>query len=214
MLDYEKSNLIHKIGFVKKGMSETLRKIRSTNCSHLLLKTDIEKIITNKNELNEIKIGVYTHDEYRKNIHNQIAAALMIDDAKIYIKKDYNFDYLDSKNRFCVKPFDESIENFYSHMSMMTLNLYVTFSECWGQVITESLLLGVPCLASNNSGIFDYNDFLKENLIVDEYDDSNSIYKKIIQVIEKRESISREGIKYIHELNKIADEKLNLFLND
>ena len=26
MLDYEKSNLIHKIGFVKKGMSETLRK--------------------------------------------------------------------------------------------------------------------------------------------------------------------------------------------
>ena len=99
-------------------------------------------------------------------------------------------------------------------MSMMTLNLYVTFSECWGQVITESLLLGVPCLASNNSGIFDYNDFLKENLIVDEYDDSNSIYKKIIQVIEKRELISREGIKYIHELNKIADEKLNLFLND
>ena len=40
----------------------------------------------------------------------------------------------------------------------MTINSYVSFSECWGQLITESLLMGVLHTA-NNSGIFDGDDF-------------------------------------------------------
>ena len=56
-----------------------------------------------------------------------------------------------------------------------TINTYVSFSECWGQLITESLIMGVPCLAANNSGIFDENDFLFEKLVVKEFDDSNFI---------------------------------------
>lgn len=212
ILDLESDNYINKIGFVKKGMSESLRKIRGTNSSHITLLTDLNLTKYKSKVDNVIRIGVLTHDHYRKNIHNQIAAALMVNNSVIHIKKNYNYQYFKSDNRFCVQPFFESIDDFYKSLAKMTINTYVSFSECWGQLITESLLLGVPCLAANNSGIFDGNDFLREKLIVNEFDDSNSIYKKIMAAIECRNEISDEGISYVKILNNLSKDNIKIFL--
>ena len=212
ILDLESSNKINKIGFVKKGMSESMRNIRSTNCCHLLLKTDL-KLMKHKTKVDkQIRIGVLTHDQYRKNIHNQIAAALMVKRSVVHIKKNYNYQYFKSDNRFAVEPFSESIEDFYKSFAKMTVNTYVSFSECWGQLITESLLLGVPCLAANNSGVFDGNDFLREKLVVDEFDDSNAIFKQMMIALDFREEISKTGIEYVIQLNKLAHESFNKFI--
>lgn len=213
LLNLEKEKKINKIGFVKKGMSESLKKIRNTNGCHIILKTNLNlsKFITKQND-NKLKIGVHTHNLYRKNIHNQIAAALMVDKSIVHIKKNYNYKYFNSENRFVVDPFFESIDDFYKNFAKMTINTYVSFSECWGQLITESLIMGVPCLGANNSGIFDHSEFLKSKLIVNELDDSNSIYKQIQLVLENRDEISKKGVEYISLLNRLSDEKLKTFL--
>ena len=111
-----------------------------------------------------------------------------------------------------VHPFFESYFDFLQLLGSMTLNFYVSFSECFGLVVTESLSLGVPCLASYNSGIFDYDDYLKEMLIVKDYDNSEAIYKQAELVLANRHKISERGIEYIKELNKIAKGKIQNFI--
>jgi glycosyltransferase involved in cell wall biosynthesis len=81
-------------------------------------------------------------------------------------------------------------------------------------LIAESLAMSVPCLAADNSGLFDYDEELKNFLVVKEFDDSNAIYKQAIVALENREFISKRGIEYVKTLNKIAKVRLNAFIND
>ena len=92
-------------------MSETLR-IRNTNC-HIILKIDLKLKRYQTRAENKTRIGVLTHDQYRKNIHNQIAAALMVKDSFVHIKKNYNYQYFKSDNRLIIEPFFKSIDDFY-----------------------------------------------------------------------------------------------------
>ena len=213
ILELESSNQITKIGFVKKGMSETLSKIRNTNCCHIILKTDLKLKRYQTRAENKTRIGVLTHDQYRKNIHNQIAAALMVKDSFVHIKKNYNYQYFKSDKRFVVETYYESIDDFYKSFAKMTINSYVSFSECWGQLITESLLMGVPCLAANNSGIFDGNDFLRDKLVVNEFDDSNAIFKQMMIAINLREEISKIGTEYVIQLNELSEKSYKRFIS-
>lgn len=215
ILELNKKKIVNRIGFAKKGMSETLKKVANIEAHHIIQMTiPIEREIFIQNiNTSALELGVFTHDLYRKNIHNQIAAALMFPESKVHIHKDYGFDYLYSNQRLFAHPFFETYDDFLQLLGSMDLNFYVSFSECFGLIITESLSMGVPCLAADNSGIFDYNDYLKKMLIVNEFDDSNAIYLQALKVIENKEEISRKGVEYITSLNKIAKEKLNLFLS-
>lgn len=213
ILNLNKKGFIDKIGFVKKGMSESLETITGLNCEFLIpitKKISSQKI---KNDFSDIKIGVLTHDLYRKNIDNQIAASLMIKEAIIVIQKNYNYSYFFSDDRFLIKPFFESYDDHLNYLRQLSLNMYVSFSECFGLVISESLSMGVPCLVSNCSGILDYNLELKELLTVDEYDNSNAIYKKALNVIENSEYISKMGIEYIDLLNEKAKKLFDNFIS-
>jgi glycosyltransferase involved in cell wall biosynthesis len=215
ILELNKTGLVKKIGFVKKGMSETLKKTVGIETYYLIpmtIPTEYKGFNKNINS-SELNLGVLTHNQYRKNIHNQVAAALMFENSKVHIHEKYEFDYLFNNYRLFVHPFFESYSDFLQLLGSMTLNFYVTFSECFGLVITESLSLGVPCMASYNSGIFDYDDYLKEMLIVKDYDNSEAIYKQAELVLASRQKISERGIKYIKELNKIAKEKLLNFID-
>jgi glycosyltransferase involved in cell wall biosynthesis len=215
IIELNKIGYVKKIGFVKKGMTETINKVAEID-THFLIPMMIP--IENKGfssiiNTNELNLGVFTHELYRKNIHNQVAAALMFENANVHIHKNYGFDYLFSDHRLFIHPFFESYNDFLQLMGSMTLNFYVSFSECFGLVITESLALGVPCLAADNSGLFDYDEELKSFLIVNEFDDSNAIYKQAMIVLENRQWISKRGIDYVKALNKIAKEKFNKFLS-
>jgi glycosyltransferase involved in cell wall biosynthesis len=215
ILELHKSGFVKKIGFVKKGLAETIEKVTGIKTYFIINKTNVieSKRIISTDCTSGLNIGVYTHDQYRKNIHNQVAAALMFENAKVHIHKNYGFDYLFSDHRLFIHPFFESYNDFLQLMGSMTLNFYVSFSECFGMVITESLAMGVPCLAADNSGLFDYDEELKNLLIVKEFDDSNAIYKQAMIVIENRQLISNRGIDYVKVLNKIAEEKFRDFIN-
>jgi len=213
IIELHQRGIIHKIGFMKKGLPETLNKVAGIK-SEFLITIVNEHAGMNVAPANGFNIGVFTHDSFRKNFHNQVAAALMFDDAMVHVHQNENLEYLQSNHRLKIHPFSESYEDFLRTLGSMTMNFYVTFSECYGMVIAESLSLGVPCLAGNSSGIFDSNNELARWLLVEEYDNAEAIFHQAQKVLENREQISKMGKEYIPHLNSIAREKLKNFLQD
>lgn len=204
---------IHRIGFIKKGLSEYFSNTCSAKCFDLPLKTKLPENIEKSIPENGINIGVFGNSNFNKNIHNQVAAALFINESKVHIICDHDFSYLDKNNRI-IKHNKTERKEFLGLMASMTINSHISFSESWGQIVTESLALGVPCLTSNNNGIFDYDDYLAEKLIVNQYDNPIGIAKQIEKVLNEREEIRNRGIEYVKELNIIAEEKLKAFFAD
>ncbi len=209
------AGIIKSIAFNKKGMDETFKKIRKINAGYILLNTPFVKLSLNKLSSidNKIHIGILANNNFRKNIHNQVAAALMIDNSIIHCTSDESFKYLDSENRIVRHPSNLSHIDYLNLLGSVDINMYITYSESWGLVITESLMLGVPCLAADNSGIFDYDDYLREMLIVKEFDDSNAIFKQAQIVLENKDSISKRGVDYVIKLNEKAQHKLIDFIS-
>lgn len=213
ILTLARSGKIKRLGFVKKGMSETIESLTGVKGAHIRLFTRIpENISPSTFDNNQPNIGVFTHDIYRKNIDNQIVAALMVKNAKVHTQKNYDYAYTFSENRLVYHPYFNNYVDFLSLLDAMSVNLYVSFSESFGQVITESLALGVPCLAADNSGIFDFDKYLHDLLVVKEFDDSNAIYKKLINIIKLENDIQSQLRSYIILLNNKSYESVKHFL--
>lgn len=213
ILNLAASGKIHRIGFIKKGLSEYFNNTSSAKCFDLPLKTKLPENIEKSILENGINIGVFGNTTFNKNIHNQVAAALLIKESKVYVICDLDFSYLDKNNRI-IKHGKTERKEFLGLMAAMTINSHISFSESWGQIVTESLALGVPCLTSDNNGIFDYDDYLAEKLIVNQYDNPIAIAKQIESVLKERKEISEKGIEYIKQLNIISKENLKVFLAD
>tara|TARA_B110000285_G_scaffold235444_1_gene317194 strand:- start:7991 stop:9064 length:1074 start_codon:yes stop_codon:yes gene_type:complete len=209
-----RERIIDKIGFNKNGLAETTQKLFKVECQQYFNKTIAPLKSSKKNQLDIINIGVLANHDFRKNIHNQVAGALLIDHSNVYVGKKDKFDYFENhmhriKNTPDLLPHNEFIQVIHN----MTINMYVSFSESWGHVILESLAGGIPCLASNTSSIFDSNEVLANALIVDKFDDSFAIYKKAKSILDNYEEISAESIKHVQHINKLADDKMDNFLN-
>ncbi len=215
IIELNKQGIIHRIGFIKKGMAETFKAVAGIDAFHLIPMTKpINDAVENKIQAIEgLHIGVFTHHDYRKNIDNQVAAALIFPESTVHVHSNINFDYLLNDHRIIEHPFAEDYNDFLALIGSMTLNFYVTLSECFGLFITESLSTGVPCLAADNSGLFDYDHELKKFLVVEEFDNSSAIYEKAKIVLTLREALIPEGKHYVKTLNKVAQNKLNAFLN-
>lgn len=213
LADLSKNKKVDKIGFVKKGLDKSFNKLTGVNCYPILLKTD-ENIFKIKSEKKEgVNIGVLTHDAFRKNIYNQTSAALMVDNAIVHMKSPYKTFYLGNNERIKIHSYIESREAFLKLLGSMQVNLYVTYSECWGQFVNESLAMGTPCLTSDVSAVLDFDDELKRKLIVKEHDNDFAIYEKILEVLSDLDWFTERGKKYVLKLNELSKEKLNIFLN-
>jgi glycosyltransferase involved in cell wall biosynthesis len=208
----QKERIIGRIGFMKKGMAETMQSVTGLEATHVLTIVREDFAVT-LHTLPGLNIGVFTHDTFRKNMHSQVAAALMFKESAVHVHDHSSLSYLQSEKRLHSHPFTESYDDFLEWLASMTMNFYVTFSECYGMVIAESLSLGIPCLASNSSGFFDYDEFLGNALVVEEYDNSEAIYRKAQEVLLNREEIAVRGKEYLKKLNGIARQRLQDFLN-
>ena len=203
---------IQRVGFVKKGLAEYFSQTLHLQCFYLPLLTRIPENLTEIYPEPGLHIGVFGNNSFNKNIHNQVAAALLIPGANIHVLGKDDFTYLQVHKRI-VHHKQMSRPEFISLLGSMTINLHISFSESWGQIVTESLAMGVPCLTSNNNGIFDYDDFLANELIVYNYDNPWLIAKQISNVLLKHDEISQQGYEYIKILNNIAEEKLQEFIH-
>lgn len=211
LIEMKKKGFVTKIGFNKNGLAETVNKLYNVDTFSYYNKTLITQNNTDTREINssDLKIGVLANTDFRKNIDNQVAAALMIQKSDVFVKNKKAVDYLDmNKNRLYEFPNTLPHLDYVKLLHQMKINMYVSFSESWGHVILESLAGGVPCLASNTSSIFDDNTFLKNHLIVEKFDDSYDIYKKTVNVIKNYTEISDECKKHVVFINNKAEEIL------
>jgi glycosyltransferase involved in cell wall biosynthesis len=141
---------IKRIGFVKKGMAETVSKLLGYTCFHTPLPTPIIPKEIKKLELDrsKIHIGVFGADTFNKNLHNQVVHALLIENSIIHVLDKSIFSYLNMEHRIVEHGKNLPKEKFLSILGSMDLNLYMSYSESWGLVAFESEAMGVPCIQS------------------------------------------------------------------
>jgi len=207
-----KQKKIHKLGFVKKGLAETFSQLWEIDCYELPLPTKTKDIKVST--LPGLNIGVFGYHNFNKNVINQVYAALLIPNAKVHVLGYSDvFDKI-NKERLVIHPNGLPQKEFLCLLGAMDLNLHLSFSESWGQIVTESLAMGVPCLSSHNNGIFDYDDFLADKLLVSQNDNPVAIAEKIKAVLKEREVLAVKGNTYSKQLNKVTEEKINNFLQN
>lgn len=205
-----KENRIHKIGFVKQGMAETFQSFFDTPCQFVMNKTP--RIIKNTNVSNTI--GVLTNHSFRKNTPTQVIAALSLKKYRVSVFESNDYDAFDINKRL-IKLTHLPHDEFLDTLSSNIINSHVTFSESYaGQVFTESLAVGVPCLTSLTHGYLDDSEELRKALVVDRFDDAWAIAQKMEKVIADREHLSKVGLVYSEQMNQKADELLKKFLEE
>jgi glycosyltransferase involved in cell wall biosynthesis len=210
-----KEKKFDRIAFIKKGLDTCINKIFKLNAAHVIIPPpDVSGICRERAIMRKsIHIGVFANNQLRKNVHNQIAAALMIDNTLVHTTSKNEYVYFDAGDRIIEHPTYMPWDSFMFLLSQMDINLYNTYTETWGQIFIESLALGVPCLTNNSSGVLDFDDELREKLLVPEHDNPTAFAKKIEQALAEKEQIISLSARYISLLAKISREKLNDFLN-
>ena len=143
---------IKKIGFIKKGMAETVHQLFGFDCQHVQLpKPKIPEGIQQLNlDRSKFHIGVFGADTFNKNLHNQLVHALLIENTIIHVLDKSIFEYLNMSERIIEHGKNLPKEKFLQILGSMDLNLYMSYSESWGLVSYESEAMGVPCIGSLN----------------------------------------------------------------
>jgi len=209
-----KQRRIMKLGLVKKDLDNSMTILTGSKCYPILLKCNVDNSVLRPHIYDGFNIGVLCHDLMRKNIYNQLSAALLIKGSRVHVKDLYHAHYLMNEHRFVVHEYLSDRTEFLRILGGMQINLYVTFSECWGQFVSESLMLGVPCLTSNVSSVLDFDPELKRRLIVDEFDNDYAIFKRIEECKEDLDWFKSAGPVYVEKVNGLAQDYLNKFVYD
>jgi len=210
LIEFVKARKITSIGFIKAGMAKTVSKVYNLKCTDLVLPTHLQGEIRKK-PTDEIHIGCLVNNSFRKNLHNQVNAALMLENAIVHVFENDDLNYLPQDRLVQHKLMDH--ESFIKLLGSMHINLHVTYSESWGQVLSESIALGVPCLSAYTSAYFDYDDNLRKALLVDGFDDSWHIYNKLKTVLTNYNAIAEECLAYADNINNLSIEKMKGFID-
>jgi glycosyltransferase involved in cell wall biosynthesis len=184
MIDLAQKGKIKKIGFVKSGLEKWANAIFSIPTCQLQLKpiapTSEIPIVKTPEKIN---IGIFGNTSFNKNLYNQIAAALAVENVVIHTSLKTKFSEFGFDDRIIIHPFMDHL-TFIQLISQMDINLHLSFSEgMGGQVFTESLAAGVPCLTSYNNEYLKHDSELLKLLTVEQYENPWQISKAIKQII-------------------------------
>lgn len=208
LLDEIKEKRIHKMGFLKQGNPEIFQKLFQIPSFLILNKNPKSK----KGIETSQTIGVLTNQSFRKNTPTQVIAALSLKEYYVSIFDSTEYDSFDIHQKLVKNP-HLSHDKFLENLAKNIINSHVTFSEAsGGQVFTESLALGVPCLTSLTHGYLNDSEELHKALVVDRFDDAWAIAQKMEEVIANRSQLSKLGLAYSLQMNDKANELLSQFL--
>lgn len=205
MIQDVQSGKINRIGFVKSGLDKWAKSVFNIDCTQLQLRPlgKIDFGFDSNKSASKIKIGVFGNTSFNKNLFNQIAGALAVENTEIHTTINTGFEELGFKDRLVIHPFLSHFD-FLKLMAQMDINLHLSFSEgMGGQIFTESLSQGVPCLTSYNNEYLKYDQFLLDLLTVKQYENPWEIKRSIenILLVEKGDLEKRliEYSMYIEE---------------
>lgn len=210
-----KENYIQRIGFVKSGLAEWASVVFDINSNWLLLfpYEYLENQIKIKD--GKIHIGVFGNTSFNKNIHNQIAAALTIENSVIHTFASCTIFEEHFTQRIIKYPMMTQHE-FVKLLSSMDLNMHLSFSEgMGGQTFTESLAQGVPCLTSYNNEYLKHSAYLSELLIVNQYENPSQIASSIKKVLnENKDTLKSSLLSYSELIRSEAEVLLHKFVSE
>jgi glycosyltransferase involved in cell wall biosynthesis len=214
MISLAKEGKIKKIGFVKSGLEKWSNLLFSIpTCQLQLRPISPLDYISNHKKSDKINIGIFGNSSFNKNIYNQIAGALAVENSIIHTSLDTKFSEMGFDDRIIVHPFMDHL-TFIRLISQMDINLHLSFSEgMGGQVFTESLALGVPCLTSYNNEYLRHDVELLNLLTVEQYENPWQISQAIEKVISFDLSLLKNKlINYSSVVEKEHEYLLDLFL--
>ncbi|MBL57407.1 MAG: hypothetical protein CMP61_09475 [Flavobacteriales bacterium] len=208
IIEYSKKNIINRIGVVKKGLDEWLKKATNKEIFRVIPPLSLpSKLNPLKRDNTQIHIGIFGNSTYNKNRHTQVFAASLIKNSVIHILEPNEFDYILPKDR--IKTYSGlSRKQFIELLGSMHLNLYCSFSESWGQVIIESLSLNVPCLYSCNSDISDIIESV--TYVIQDYDNVMALTNKIKEVINQNLNTDFDLEKFNKKVNEYNDKMIKI----
>lgn len=216
MIELAQKGKIKKIGFVKSGLESWCSQLFNIPTSQLQLKP-ISPVLQTMNfkKTNKINIGIFGNISFNKNLYNQIAAALAIENVIIHTSLETKFPAFGFDDRIIIHPFLDHL-TFIQLISQMDINLHLSFSEgMGGQVFTESLALGVPCLTSFNNEYLKHDLYLQKLLTVDQYENPWQISKAIKHIISLDMSLLEKRLKdYSLIIEKEHENLLESFLSN
>ena len=201
-----RDGIVERTGYVKKGMAGVVSRLFNIKAWELMVPPG--PVSDQPRHFNDsVKIGVPGTSSFNKNLHNQVAGALMTDDSTVHVLDESLFTYMNNPR---IQGYGGLLnkEDFLNFIGSMSVNLYLSYSECFPQVVIESLSLGVPCITSNNNGIFDHDPYLAEWLVALEYDNPEAIGRHVEKVLENRNELSVKGLEYIRLLNEISEKRV------
>jgi glycosyltransferase involved in cell wall biosynthesis len=205
--------IINRIGVVKEGLDSWFKNKTSTKVFRVIPTLKIpDNLNIIKFDDGKTHIGVFGNSSYNKNRHSQVVAASMIENSVIHIIEPNEFNYTIDSNKIITHK-NLNRNEFLSLLGSMDINLYCSYSESWGQVVLESIALGIPCITTANSGILNWDNELSNHLIVKEYDNINAIKNQIKVVLNNHSHISILGKNYITIVNHTANQKINALLS-
>jgi glycosyltransferase involved in cell wall biosynthesis len=216
MIQLAQTNKIKKIGFVKSGLEMWSSSLFSISTNQLQLKPMAPVSATmNFKKSNKINIGIFGNSSFNKNLYNQIAGALAVENTVIHTSLQTKFTEFGFDDRIIVHPFMDHL-TFVQLISQMDINLHLSFSEgMGGQVFTESLAAGVPCLTSYNNEYLKHDLELQQLLTVEQYENPWQISKSIEQVISLDLSLLEKRLKdYSLIIEKEHENLLESFLSN
>ncbi|MBI4733854.1 MAG: hypothetical protein HY779_03415 [Rubrobacteridae bacterium] len=204
------NGVIEKIGFCKKGMIEHFidRGINAHFLMNRFPKVDVARKIV---DINNPSIAVLGSKQWRKNLLNQIIGALHVENAKVHINQVPEYDYVKTLARV-VEHGWMTPEEAFKLMSSMTLNFYISLSECFPMVVIESLATLTPCLTSNTSNVYDYDLSLKDYLVVNELDNPIAIRDAAERVLRDYDVVVDKIKNYLPVLGDKIDDSIEQFL--
>ena len=216
MIDLAQKGKIKKIGFVKSGLENWANSIFSISTCQLQLKpiaTTSESPYVKTSE--KINVGIFGNTSFNKNLYNQIAGALAIENVIIHTSLTTKFSEFGFDDRIIEYPFMDHL-TFIQLISEMDINLHLSFSEgMGGQVFTESLAAGVPCLTSYNNEYLKHDNELLKLLTVEQYENPWQISKAIEQIISLDLSFLGRRLKdYSLIIEKEHEKLLESFLSN
>jgi glycosyltransferase involved in cell wall biosynthesis len=207
------SGKLDKIGLIRKDLVKPLSELFSINCFELrnvcIIPEHFELLRLNKEK---IHIGIFGGNTFNKNLHNQVAGALLVNNSVIHVGNLSSFRYWNQANRIIEHGTALNRSEFLRILASMDLNMYLSFSESFGQVALESLAVGVPSLVSSTSNILNDSPSLDKHLSVSDVDKPQVIADKIETILANRTSIVNEGLRFVLTSNSRAQQLISEFL--
>jgi hypothetical protein len=209
-----REGVIAKLACNKKGLPQTIEKLAGVQAHKFMIPTRLAggSAAPRSRATGGPHIGVLGQDLFRKNVHNQVAAALLIDGATVHVAGKLRLDYWGRHHRLVRHPALLPHRDYVDLLGQMDLNLHLSFSESWGQVAAESLAMRVPCMIANHSDIYDHDPVLRERLVSGSFDDPDQLSREIRAALHDREALAERGRTCVAALNRRADAQLREFL--